>query len=192
MGINQLIFGLAGILSISGVSSDNNIAISNNLVDTSSEDHKFEEEKHIGNLIAWKNWKEQKEWEDYCKTSEAYDHRCNEYIYRDDQLTRKQFDITDRQGESELMMMISMGIGFFGGVAAAVALVQNAQQTSDVDSLKSRVSSLESDQTNICTTVKSFQTASSGKTITGAYTDTTTTESGYLAALAAVTAPTCS
>merc|ERR1719273_2531703 len=167
MAINQLIFGLAGILSISGVSSDHNIDISNNLVDTSSEDHKFEEEKHIGNLIAWKNWKEQKEWEDYCKTSEAYDPRCNEYIYRDDQLTRKQFDIADRQGESELMMMISMGIGFFGGVAAAVALVQNAQQTSDVDSLKSRVSSLESDQTNICTTVKSFQTASSGKTITG-------------------------
>ena len=71
MAINQLTFGLAGILLISGVSSDHNIDIGNDLIDTSSEDHKFEEEKHIGNLIAWKNWKEQKEWEDYCKTSEA-------------------------------------------------------------------------------------------------------------------------
>ena len=71
MGINQLIFGLAGILSISGVSPDHNIGITNNLVDTNIEDHNLEEDKHIGDLIAWKNWKEQKEWEDYCKTSEA-------------------------------------------------------------------------------------------------------------------------
>ena len=53
-------------------------------------------------------------------------------------------------------MMISVGVGFFAGVAASVALVQNAQQTSDYDALKSRVSSLETDQTSLCTTVRDY------------------------------------
>merc|ERR1712141_426478 len=105
--------------------------------------------------------------------------------------TRRQLDIADRQGESELMMMISMGIGFFGGVAAAVALVQNAQQTSDYDALKSRVSSLESDQTNICTTVTSMTTADSGiSNVGGSY--VTSEDGAWLTKFVAIASPTCS
>merc|ERR1712141_710320 len=90
--------------------------------------YKFEEDKHIDDLIAWKNWKEQKEWEDYCKALDTFDPNCNQYIrgHSNSQLTRRQSDIADRQGESELMMAISAGVGFFAGIAAAVALVQNA------------------------------------------------------------------
>jgi len=190
---NQLTFVLAVMLSICGVCPDHTFDISDNDVVTSIDDHrlhKFEEQKHIEDLIAWKDWKEQEAWKDYCKASETFDPQCIQYVR--DQLTRRQFDIADRQGESETMMMILGGLTLFAAGAATVALVQNAQQTTDFDALKSRVSTTETDQTSICTTVKAFQSSSSGKTITGGYTETSTTELGYLTALAAVTAPTCS
>merc|ERR1719350_1997626 len=188
---NQLTFLLAVIISICGVCPDHTIDISNNDVVTSIDDHrlhKFEEQKYIDDLIAWKDWKEQEAWKEYCKASETFDPQCNQYVR--DQLTRRQFDIADRQGESETMMMILGGLTLFAAGAATVALVQNAQQTTDVDSIKSRLSTTETDQTSICTTVKSFQSAQSGKSIAvGTYGTTSTTEAGYLVALAAVTAP---
>merc|ERR1711997_1365970 len=183
---NQLTFVLAVIISISGVCPDHSIDISDNDVITSIDDHrlhKFEEQKHIEDLIAWKDWKEQEVWKDYCKASETFDPQCVQYVR--DQLTRRQFDIADRQGESETMMMILGGLTLFAAAAATVALVQNAQQTTDVDSIKSRLSTTETDQTSICTKVKAFVTAASGKTITGAYSETTAGEEGYLTALAA-------
>ena len=51
------------------------------------------------------------------------------------------------------MMMILGGLTLFAAGAATVALVQNAQQTTDVDSIKSRLSTTETDQTSICTAV---------------------------------------
>lgn len=52
------------------------------------------------------------------------------------------------------MSMLSFGLAAFAAGAAAFALVQNAQTLTDFDSVKSRLSSLESDQTNICTAVR--------------------------------------
>ena len=69
-----LIFVLAVIISICGVCPDHTIDISDNDVVTSIDDHrlhKFEEQKHIDDLIAWKDWKEQEAWKDYCKASET-------------------------------------------------------------------------------------------------------------------------
>ena len=66
---NQLIFVLA--VMICDVSPDHNIE---NVVDTSIDghrQHKFEEQKHIEDLIAWKDWKENEEWKEYCRTSET-------------------------------------------------------------------------------------------------------------------------
>jgi len=89
---------------------------------------------------------------------------------------------------------LAIGLAALAGVAAGAALVWNTQQTSnsDFDDLKSRVASLESDQTNICTAIKSVGDASSGKTIADGYTDDAAGERGFLVALAAVSTPTCS
>jgi len=68
-------------------------------------------------------------------------------------------DAIDRQDAfgDGMMPMFALGLlAAFGAGAATVALVQNAQQATDYDDLKGRVASLESDQTNICTAVKSF------------------------------------
>jgi len=145
--------------------------------------------------IRWKRWKETENWRSYCASLKDYSPDCDAFITAKDSdlLLRRQDDLLEKQGESELMMMISVGVGFLAGIGVAVALWQNAEQTSDVVSLKSRVSSLETDQTSICTTVKSFQSAQSGKTVAlGTYGVTSSLEAGYLVALAAVTAPTCS
>merc|ERR1719350_1882647 len=188
---SQLTFVLAVMLSMCGVCPDHTIDISNNDVVTSIDDlrlHKFEEQKHIDDLIAWKDWKEQEAWKDYCKASETFDPQCIQYVR--DQLTRRQFDIADRQGESETMMMVLGGLTLFAAGAATVALVQNAQTTSDVDGIKSRLSTTETDQTSICTAVKAVATANSGTTIDyTSYTATSTGEAGFLTALAAVSSP---
>ena len=71
---NQLTFVLAVIFSICGVYADHIVDISDNDVVTSIDDHrlhKFEEQKHIEDLIEWKDWKEQEAWKDYCKASET-------------------------------------------------------------------------------------------------------------------------
>ena len=54
-------------------------------------------------------------------------------------------------------MMVVGGLTLFAAGAATYGLIQNAQQASDYDSLKSRVSSLETDQTSICTKVRFLQ-----------------------------------
>jgi len=79
-------------------------------------------------------------------------------------------------------------------IGAAAALAWNTQQASnsELDKVKDRLTSLETDQTSMCTSVKSFAAANSGVTITGTYTETTAGEQGYLQALLAVASPTCS
>merc|ERR1712226_83626 len=92
--------------------------------------------------------------------------------------------------------MMAFGVGAlvtaFAAGAATYALIQNSQQESDIDSINgkinditTRVSSLESDQTSICTSVKAFAAADDGKTISATYDVGTALESGYLAALVA-------
>lgn len=103
-------------------------------------------------------------------------------------------DAIDRQDAfgDGTMSMFAIGLAAFAAGAATFALIQNAQQATDNDSLKARVTSLESDQTNICTTVKSFSTADDGFTINDSFTNSLTGEQGYIKSLAAVASPTCS
>jgi len=90
---------------------------------------------------------------------------------------------------------IAIGLAVLAGVAAGVSLAWNTQQpsTSDFDALKTRVASLESDQTSICTAVKSVTNADDGlTTIGGGYNSDSTGEGQYMTNLAAVGTPTCS
>jgi len=103
----------------------------------------------------------------------------------------------DRQDAlgGDFMSILTFGLAAFAAGGVAVSLWQNAQQAEDIDTLKeltSRISSLETDQTSICTSVKAFASADDGKTIDGGYDDGGSTESGYLKALAAAASPTCS
>lgn len=91
---------------------------------------------------------------------------------------------------------IAIGLAALAGVAAGAALVWNTQQTSnsDFDDLKARVSSLESDQTSICTAVKSVVTADDGLADIdlGSYSTGSTGEAQWITNVAAVASPTCS
>lgn len=78
-------------------------------------------------------------------------------------------------------------------IGAAAALAWNTQQASnsDLDKLKTRVTSLETDQTSICTQAKALGAASSGLTLDGSgY--TTSTSGAFEVKLAAISSPTCS
>jgi len=94
----------------------------------------------------------------------------------------------------DTLSIFAAGLAAGAAIAATIALIQNSNQpsTDDFNSLKDRVSSLETDQTSICTSVKAFASADDGKTIAGAYDAGDATESGYLIALAAAASPTCS
>jgi len=77
-------------------------------------------------------------------------------------------------------------------IGAAAALAWNTQQASnsDLDKLKDRVTSLETDQTSMCTSVKALGDASSGLSVEGT-TYSATGEGALLVKLAAISAPTC-
>lgn len=140
----------------------------------------------------------------YHTPSNNYDHDSSnshsvDNIDRQDALESRmaiiESDILARQDTEGLMSMLGIGVAIFAAGAASYALIQNAQQATDIDSLnglKGRVSSLESDQTNICTTVKSVATASDGKTIDLVLGSNADEESGFIKALADITSPTCS
>lgn len=103
-------------------------------------------------------------------------------------------DASDRQDifGGDTMTMFAMGVAVFAAGAATYALIQNADQASKFDSVEGRLNSLESDQTNICTTVKGFASATDGVTVAGGFDDDVLLETGYILALAAVSGPTCS
>jgi len=103
-------------------------------------------------------------------------------------------DAVDRQDAfgDGTMTMFAIGLAAFAAGAGTFALIQNAQQATDYDSLKGRVASLESDQTNICTAVKSFATADDAFVIDTTLTNDPANEAGYVNALANVASPTCS
>jgi len=92
------------------------------------------------------------------------------------------------------LSLFAAGLAAGAAIAATIALIQNSNQpsTDDFNSLKDRVSSLESDQTSICTSVKAFAAADDGKTISAGYDAVDAGELGYLTALAAAASPTCS
>jgi len=92
------------------------------------------------------------------------------------------------------LSLFAAGLAAGAAIAATIALIQNSNQPSidDFNGIKDRLSSLETDQTSMCTSIKAVTSADSGKTITGTYDVGDTTESGYLIALAAVASPTCS
>jgi len=94
----------------------------------------------------------------------------------------------------DAITFFGVGIAVGAAVASAIALIQNSQQTSteDFDALKARVTSLETDQTSICTVVKSVATASDGKTVDLVVNDGSTNEAGFIQALSQVSSPTCS
>jgi len=105
-------------------------------------------------------------------------------------------DGLDRQDVfgGDALSLFAAGLAAGAAIAATVGLIQNSQQTStnDFNALKDRVSSLESDQTSICTSVKAVTSADDGKTISGNFDNNVAAESGYLSALAAAASPTCS
>lgn len=187
MKSNMQSFILFLTVLICGVSPDH--GVSEDLINTAHIEQTYlanEVQIQSETLDRWKQWKATENWRSYCASLKDYSPDCDTFITGKDLVLRRQDDLLEKQGESELMMMISVGIGFFAGVAAAVALAQNANQ-------ESRISALESDQTNMCTAIKSFTSADSGLTFTNA--GVTTGSSGnlqYLVNLAAVTAPSCS
>jgi len=101
-------------------------------------------------------------------------------------------EAADRQDlfGGDTMTMFGIGMAIFAAGAASYALIQNAQQATDVDSIKGRLSSLESDQTNICTSVKGITATTTGTTISGGY--AFDEEGQIFVKLAAVSSPTCS
>ena len=58
--------------------------------------------------------------------------------------------------QGDTLSTLAIALGAFAAGAATFALIQNSNQATidDLNAVKTRVSSLESDQTNICTTVK--------------------------------------
>merc|ERR1712110_205047 len=98
----------------------------------------------------------QKQWEDYYAAIKTQHHDIDRQDGSEvpfDVSPVRQDSLETRQGESDIMMMVVGGLTLFAAGAATYGLIQNAQQASDYDSLKSRVSSLETDQTSICTKV---------------------------------------
>jgi len=96
--------------------------------------------------------------------------------------------------EGDTLSIFAAGLAAGAAIASTIALIQNSQQpsTDDFNKLKDRVSSLETDQTSICTSVKAFASADDGKTIATTYDQNSDAELGYLQALAAAASPTCS
>jgi len=124
-----------------------------------------------------------------------YNYENNNYINDAQDLSGYQ-DGLERQDDftGDTLSIFAAGLAAGAAIAATIALIQNSNQpsTDDFNSLKDRVSSLETDQTSICTSVKAFASADDGKTIDAGYDATTTAELGYLTALAAAASPTCS
>jgi len=131
----------------------------------------------------------------YSNDATKYNYNPDEVGQRaDDYFTSTAGDRQDALG-GDFMSILTFGLAAFAAGGVAVSLWQNAQQAEDIDTLKeltSRVSSLETDQTSICTSVKAFASADDGITISGNYDDGGALESGYLKALAAASSPTCS
>jgi len=111
----------------------------------------------------------------------------------DEAFTSGGLDRQDLFGD-DMMSMFAVALAAFAAGAASYALIQNANQESEFDSVKSRLSSLESDQTSICTSVTALTNADSGLTSigNGVYNTDGTGEQAYLVNLAKVANPTCS